>query len=95
MSLKAFNLEYLVGHHNIISPLGSLVVFYTGKWITPAIKWGHALRAIMYTLMMMLLFYCSTIKNSILLEGLCGRVIVPIANWHNMSIEEPPILKAQ
>ena len=28
MSLKAFNLEYLVGHHNIISPLCSLVVFY-------------------------------------------------------------------
>ena len=91
MSLKAFNwLDITTSSF----PYASLLC-YTGKCIILAIKWGHALRAIMYTLMMMLLFYCSTIKYSILLEGLCGRVIVPIANWHNMSIEEPPILKAQ
>ena len=28
MSLKAFNLEYLVGHHNILFPLCFIVVLY-------------------------------------------------------------------
>ena len=71
MWLKVINLEYQVGHRNILSPLCSLVVLY-GEVDHNGNRMGARPLSMVYTLMMMLLFYCSTIKNSILLVGLWG-----------------------